>query len=108
MSDYYPKAFALARGGRWPEAMEMYWKVHPARLANEAATVSYIGGVNVLNRTGWKNQDWLAGFNGGPLRQPAMRLPDRFMKQLRASLSASGPPVTDRPDGEFMVGRVRD
>jgi 4-hydroxy-tetrahydrodipicolinate synthase len=108
MSDYYPKAFALARAGRWPDAMEMYWKVHPARLANESVTASYIGGVNVLNRTGWKYQDWLAGFNGGPLRQPAMRLPDRLMMQLRAALQASGLPVTDSPDADFMIGRVHD
>jgi hypothetical protein len=105
MSDYYPKAFELARTGRWEEAMAMYWKVNPARSANGAAAQTYAGGTGVLNRTMWKYQDWLAGFNGGPLRAPAMRVPDRLMKALRQGLVASGLPVTSDPDAAFMAGR---
>jgi dihydrodipicolinate synthase/N-acetylneuraminate lyase len=105
MGTYYPDVFALARIGKFPEAMERYWQVHPARLANDAVTQTYIGGTSVINRTGWKYQDWLAGFNGGPLRQPALRLPDRHMKSLRAGLHAAKLPVTDLPDAEFMIGR---
>ena len=105
MSAYYPRAFDLARKGEWEAAMEMYWKVNPARNANGAAAMSYAGGTGVLNRTMWKYQDWLAGFNGGPLRAPAMRVPDRFMKTLRQGLVASGLPVTDDPDSAFMAGR---
>jgi len=105
MSDYYPRAFELARQGEWEAAMALYWKVNPARNANGAAAQSYAGGTGVLNRTMWKYQDWLAGFNGGPLRAPAMRVPDRFMKPLRQGLVASGLPVTDDPDSQFMVGR---
>lgn len=85
--------------------MELYWKVNPARSANGAAAQSYAGGTGVLNRTMWKYQDWLAGFNGGPLRAPAMRVPDRFMKSLRQGLVASGLPVTSDPDAAFMIGR---
>ncbi|MCG2592408.1 dihydrodipicolinate synthase family protein [Ramlibacter sp. XY19] len=105
MSTYYPRAFELARKGEWEAAMELYWKVNPARNANGAAAGSYAPGTGVLNRTMWKYQDWLAGFNGGPLRAPAMRVPDRFMKQLRQGLVASGLPVTSDPDSAFMVGR---
>jgi 4-hydroxy-tetrahydrodipicolinate synthase len=105
MSDYYPRAFELARQGRFEEAMALYWRVNPARNANGAAAQSYAGGTGVLNRTMWKYQDWLAGFNGGPLRAPSMRVPDRFMKSLRAGLQASGLPVTADPDEQFMVGR---
>jgi dihydrodipicolinate synthase/N-acetylneuraminate lyase len=106
MSGYYPKAFELARGGQWEEAMAMYWKVNPARSANGAAAQTYAGGTGVLNRTMWKYQDWLAGFNGGPLRAPAMRVPDRLMKALRQGLAASGLPVTSDPDASFMTGRL--
>jgi 4-hydroxy-tetrahydrodipicolinate synthase len=53
----------------------------------------------------WKYQDWLAGYNGGPLRAPAMRIPDRIMKSLRAGLTAAGLPVTDSPDSEYITGR---
>jgi hypothetical protein len=85
--------------------MERYWQVQPARLAGSAAAQSYGHGTGVINRTHWKYQEWLAGYNGGPLRAPAMRIPDRFMKSLRAGLQAAGLPVTDDPDSEFMVGR---
>jgi 4-hydroxy-tetrahydrodipicolinate synthase len=105
MSDWYPRTFELARTGRWKEAMERFWQINPARQANGAATQAYIGATGVLNRTMWKYQDWLAGYNGGPLRAPAMRAPDRFMKSLRAGLEASSLPVTSDPDSEFMVGR---
>ena len=105
MSDWYPRTFALARSGRWEEAMERFWQVQPARLAASAATQAYIGGTTVLNRTMWKYQDWLAGYNGGPLRAPAMRVPDRLMRSLRAGLEAAGLPVTPDPDREFMIGR---
>lgn len=105
MSSYYPRAFELARKGEWEAAMELYWKVNPARQANGAAAQSYAPGTGMLNRTMWKYQDWLAGFNGGPLRGAAMRAPDRFMKSLRQGLAASGLPVTSDPDSAFMVGR---
>ncbi|WP_280247985.1 dihydrodipicolinate synthase family protein [Nocardia abscessus] len=105
MSGYYPEAFHLAREGKWEEAMLRYWQVHPARLANDSAAATYVGGTGVINRTMWKYQDWLAGFNGGPLRHPAMRVPDRVMKSLRAGLQAANLPVTDSPDEEFIRGR---
>jgi dihydrodipicolinate synthase/N-acetylneuraminate lyase len=105
MSDWFPKTFELARKGRWEEAMQRYWQVSPARNANGAVQAASAPGVSVLNRTAWKYQDWLAGFNGGPLRAPATRVPDRFMKQLRQALVASGLPVTQDPDIAFMAGR---
>ena len=105
MSDWFPRAFELARTGRYPEAMDSYWKVHPARMASGAVGAAYLPATTVLNRTLWKYQDWLAGYNGGPLRAPAQRVPDRFMKSLRASLEASGLPVTSDPDKEYLVGR---
>ena len=105
MSDWYPRTFELARTGRWEEAMQRFWQVQPARLASGAAAQSYAGGTGVLNRTHWKYQEWLAGYNGGPLRAPAMRIPDRIMKSLRAGLEAANLPVTADPDREFMIGR---
>ena len=105
MGDYYPRAFNLARSGQWEAAMKEYWRVHPARMAAGAATAAYMPGVNFINRTHWKYMDWLAGFNGGPLRSPAQRIPDRFMKSLRAGLKAAGCFVTDDADSGFMVGR---
>ena len=105
MGDYYPRAFKLARSGRFEEAMELYWKVNPARQANTAASAASAPAIGALNRTQWKYQDWLAGFNGGPLRAPSLRIPDRFMKSLRQGLVASGCEVTPDPDSAFIVGR---
>jgi dihydrodipicolinate synthase/N-acetylneuraminate lyase len=105
MGDYYPRAFALARQGDWEAAMELYWQVHPARLANSAGAQSYISGTNAIHRSLWKYQDWLAGFNGGPLRGPVQRVPDRLMGMLRRGLHDSGLPVTDDPDSEYLIGR---
>lgn len=106
LSDYYPRAFELARTGQWEEAMKLWWQVSPARAANTAILTGSSVGTTVINRTGWKYQEWLAGFNGGALRAPAARIPDRLMKQARQALIASGLPVTDLPDSEFVKGRV--
>lgn len=108
MSDYYPRAFALARAGKWEDVMKLFWKVHPARLAGGAVQANSVPGTSVINRTAWKYQDWLAGFNGGALRAPATRIPDRFMNQLRKALKDSGLPVTSDPDTAFLVGRHPD
>jgi 4-hydroxy-tetrahydrodipicolinate synthase len=105
MGDYYPRAFEMARHGHWEQAMELFWQVHPARLAGGAVQAASVPGSGVINRTAWKYQDWLAGFNGGPLRAPASRVPDRFMKQLRNALQSSRLPVTGDSDSEFLVGR---
>lgn len=105
MSDYFPRAFDLAVQGRHDEAMQLYWQVSPARGAVGAATGAYMPGSNFINRTQWKYMDWLAGFNGGPLRAPTPRIPDRLMKVLRQGLLASRLPCTDDVDSQFMVGR---
>lgn len=105
MSDYYPTVFNLARNGQWVEAMEKFWSVMPARNANNAVGAGYMPAIQTLNRTSWKYQDWLAGFNGGPLRKPMTRLPDRWMPMLRNGLKAAGLPCTDDPDEAFLVGR---
>lgn len=107
MSGYFPRAFELARTDAWEEAMKLWWQVAPARAANTAILSSSAVGTTVINRTAWKYQEWLAGFNGGALRAPAPRIPDRLMKQARQALVASGLPVTDLPDSEFVKGRTR-
>ncbi len=105
MGDYFPRAFELARQGRHDEALQLYWQVQPARAAYGAATGSYLGGTHVINRTHWKYMDWLAGFNGGPLRAPVQRIPDRWMKTLRQGLQAARCEVTSDPDSQFVIGR---
>ncbi len=106
--EYYgpviPRIFRLIQDGHFEKAMELYWQIHPARLAN-IQSMSLIAGSNFIHRMLWKYQGWLSGFNGGPLRQPTMRLVDRQMKTLRQGLVASGLEVPAEPDREFFVGR---
>ena len=53
----------------------------------------------------WKYQGWLNGFNGGPMRQPTMRLNDASMTMLRQGLAKSGIKPTELHDRAFYVGR---
>ena len=70
MSDYYPTRLrAGAQPGEWEEAMELYWKVKPARGANGAVRPAYIGGTSVLNRTHVE----VPGLAGRLQRRPAAR-----------------------------------
>lgn len=106
--EYYggeiPRIFKLVSEGKHDEAMEGYWRLHPARRANGQA-MAHLAGSNFLHRMLWKYQGWLSGWNGGPLRAPSMRLTDPQMKGLRAGLVAAGLPVTDDDDAAFFVGR---
>jgi dihydrodipicolinate synthase/N-acetylneuraminate lyase len=76
---------AHANEGRWAAAMDIYWQVHPARRARERLRVA-AAGANFNHRYVWKFQGWLQGYNGGPLRAPAMKLTDDQMVQAAQSL----------------------
>lgn len=107
-SEYYgpmvPRIFNLIRDGHLDRAMELYWQIHPARMVNQAAFNSYWGS-NFIHRLLWKFQAWLQGFNGGPLRQPTMRLVGKQMRELRQGLLASNLDPTTLPDRDFWIGR---
>lgn len=103
--DRIPKIFAMMMEGRFEEAMQAYWQIHPIRLANMALQATHMPGTKLIHRTYWKYQGWLNGFNGGPLRYPTQKLPDAHMRQLRAALKAGGLEPTPEPDAEFFIGR---
>ncbi len=104
--DAIPKYFALMHEGRWEEAMEIYWRIQPARAARAADGATYLHGANAINRQTWKYMEWLNGFNGGPLRLPTMRVHDSSLKRLADAAIASG--IIDSVPGDigdFLVGR---
>ncbi len=103
--DVMPRMFRLVTQGQFDEAMKIFWQIHPARMAQRAASNSYMPGTAFINRMDWKYQGWLSGFNGGPLRQPTMKIPDRNMRILREGLKKAGLNPTADPDSEFFVGR---
>jgi 4-hydroxy-tetrahydrodipicolinate synthase len=102
--DRVPRAVKLASEGSLDAAMDLYWSMAPARAAN--AGVAPAGGTNVVNRTAWKYQAWLNGYNGGPLRVPSARLLGKQMAAFRKALVDSGIEVTSDGDEAFFEGRM--
>ncbi|WP_460073067.1 dihydrodipicolinate synthase family protein [Streptomyces sp. YKOK-I1] len=106
--EYYgpmiPRVFGLLRDGKFDEATDLYWQLHPARKTKSALMSSLHGGA-FINRQAWKFQGWLQGYNGGPLRQPTMRIHDTQMAALRKGLVDAGLQPSMDPFREFFVGR---
>lgn len=107
-TEYYggmiPRIFNLILEKKYDEATRLYWQLTPARKARAAAN-SYSSQTQFLNRMLWKFEGWLNGFNGGPVRQPTMRINENTMNSLRQALVKSGLTPTDSPNGDFFVGR---
>jgi 4-hydroxy-tetrahydrodipicolinate synthase len=97
-----PEMLSLCQQGRYDEAMAIFWKVDPARRANERIGVA---GSNTVHRMAWKYQAWLTGFNGGPMRMPTQRLVGPQMSAYRAAARESGILSATEPDEDFFVGR---
>lgn len=108
--EYYgpeiPRMFQLLQDpATIDEAMDLYWRLHPARQVVSAVGGKAVAGANLVHRMQWKYQGWLNGFNGGPLRFPQMRIEDDQQRALRRGLIAAGLPVTADDDAAFFIGR---
>jgi 4-hydroxy-tetrahydrodipicolinate synthase len=99
-----PECFGLLRKGEFDKAMEIYWRINPARQARIAIQASFAG-ANFIHRYLWKYQAWLQGYNGGPMRQPVMKLTDQQMRAVRDPLVRSGFTIADESPDKFFVGR---
>jgi 4-hydroxy-tetrahydrodipicolinate synthase len=95
----------LSDPSTWDEGMALYWKVAPARRAHAAVCTPLVANTGLVPRMHWKYQGWLNGYNGGPIRQPHMRISAAQMSQLRNSAVASGLDVTTDDDSLFYAGR---
>jgi 4-hydroxy-tetrahydrodipicolinate synthase len=106
--EYYgpmiPRVMRLLRDGKYDEATEIYWQLHPARKIKAGLAPALHGGA-FLNRQAWKFQGWLQGYNGGPLRQPTQRIHDAQMLALRKGLTDAGLKPSMDPFREFFTGR---
>lgn len=102
--DCVPRMLDLVLAGRKEDAMQIFWRIDPARVANRSVASTVQTG-HVINRMAWKYQAWLNGFNGGPLRVPTNKVLPQEMAAFRRALVASGLPVTEDPDELFAVGR---
>jgi len=99
-----PRIFRLLQTGEYDQATQLYWKLHPARRA-KGGVQQILGGGFFINRMQWKFEAWLQGYNGGPLRQPTMRIHDAQMNALRGGLAASKILPATEPNREFFIGR---
>jgi 4-hydroxy-tetrahydrodipicolinate synthase len=94
------KLFNMFIDGEFDKAMDLYWELSPVHMHAMKTALYQSGGL-----VGIKYIDWLAGGNGGMLRQPMNRMPQHAKDAVRAGLRAIG--VTPREDDdEFYVGRV--
>ena len=103
--DRTPRMFEALRAGKTDTAMDLYWEVEPARAAR-SAEMAAVSSSNFVPRYLWKYQAWLNGYNGGPIRQPAMKLSDSQMRRAADGLIASGIIEHQPTDlAEYFVGR---
>jgi 4-hydroxy-tetrahydrodipicolinate synthase len=99
-----PEYFTLLQQGQFERAMEIYWRINPARQARVAIQATFAGG-NFIHRYLWKYQGWLQGYNGGPMRQPVMKLNDSQMRSVRDPLIKSGFKIAEEDAIAFYQGR---
>lgn len=99
-----PECFKLLRQGQFDKAMDIYWRINPARMARVAIQGSFAG-ANFIHRYLWKYQAWLQGYNGGPMRQPIMKLTDPQMRTVRDALVRSGFNLKNEEFSDFFIGR---
>ncbi|NDJ33039.1 MAG: dihydrodipicolinate synthase family protein [Chloroflexi bacterium] len=101
---YLVDYFNLLLEGRVDEAMELYWRITPARLTFEGQFMP----TQTLGTYHWplqKYYQWLVGGNGGYTREPVMKLAQHTMEEARRAVQALG--ITPRDnDEEFFVGRA--
>jgi len=95
----------LSKPDTWDAGMELYWRMAPARRAHAAVCTPLVANSGLVPRMHWKYQGWLNGFNGGPIRQPHMRISAAQMGTLRNAAIASGLDVTSDDDSLFYTGR---
>jgi dihydrodipicolinate synthase/N-acetylneuraminate lyase len=100
---YVPEFLNLLQAGKTEEAMTRYWEIQPARQARSTTMSS--GGANLVHRYLWKFQAWLNGYNGGPIRQPAMKLSENQMRLSADGALKAGIPITEESFASFFVGR---
>jgi 4-hydroxy-tetrahydrodipicolinate synthase len=98
------KMFNLLRSGELDKAMDIYWRLAPIRNFTESIAAYSAGGHYHFNM--WKYHQWLAGGNGGTLRQPVGRLFDPDKEALKAALKAAGIKAHEAPEEEFYIGKV--
>lgn len=101
---YLVEYFDLLRKGKIEPAMELYWRLTPARQTFE----QQFGQTVMTGTYHWTQQkyyQWCVGGNGGFTRQPAMKLHQHEMFATKMAYRMIGIDPRE-PDEEFTVGRT--
>ena len=101
---YMVEYYNLMMQGKMDQAMEIYWRIMPARVMFEQQhmTVMMLG---TYPWTMYKYYQWLVGGNGGFTRQPSMKIHQHEMEAIKMAFRIIG--IDPRQhDEEFYVGRV--
>ncbi len=103
--EHLVKYFNLMLEGKMDEAMEIYWKITPARVIFEMqfAPTAQLG---TYHWTQHKFYQWLIGGNGGVTRQPCMKLYIHDMEQTKIMMMMAGIAIREAPYEEFFMGRM--
>ena len=101
---YLVDMFRLLREGKVDAAMEIYWRLTPARMTFEDQFNKTVM-LGTYNWTLQKYYQWCVGGNGGFTRQPAMKPHQHEMEATKMAFRMIG--IAPRePDAEFYVGRT--
>ncbi len=96
--------FRLLREKNFKAAMEIYWKLAPARnIFEQQFNQTVMSGT--YNWTMQKYYQWCVGGNGGFTRQPAMKPHQHEMDLTKMAFSMIGI-MPREPDAEFYKGRA--
>jgi len=101
---YLVEYFNLMMQGKIGQAMEIYWRLTPARILFEM----HHGPTATLGIYHWsrfKYYQWLVGGNGGITRQPSMKIHQHEMEAIKMAFRQIGIDPRE-PDEEFWVGRL--
>lgn len=101
---YLVEYFKLLREGKVDAAMEIYWKLTPARVIFEQQ-FNPTAMLGTYNWTQQKYYQWCVGGNGGLTRQPSMKIHQHEMDATKMAFRMIGIEPRE-PDEEFYVGRM--
>jgi 4-hydroxy-tetrahydrodipicolinate synthase len=100
---YVVECFNLLVAGKFDQAMEIYWKLAPARNMFEARHMpTVLSGLYDFNLQ--KYYQFCTGGNGGQVRQPALKVHQHDLEQVKMAYFLIGV-EPEGPDNDFYLGR---
>lgn len=103
---YVVEYYDHVMNARVEAARRIYWQFARHNALMMGGNIGRGGDIGMYHWPLGKYVSWTVGGNGGPMREPAMRLSPVMMQARKNALRAIGIEPRE-PDEEFWVGRVR-